>query len=286
MKRTRVAVVVLATTLCVLVAAAGRLSGTANVPRPIALEDIVAWKSVSVAEVSPDGRWLGYRLSPLDGDSEVVIRETAGTKEYRVAVGDTSDSGGAAGGPGPAQSAGQAIQFSTDSRWATVTVMPSKTEGARLRKQKKPIESSATLINLASGDRTEVPRVKRAGFSGETGMWIAMHRYPADAAAGGPPPAGPGGGSAGPGKDKPKGSDLILRELATESVLDIGNVSDFAFDRSGRWLALTIDTGDKVGNGLQLRDMQTGAVVAPPCMVPIKTYPTVVENGTVFIEVD
>ena len=28
----------------------------------------------------------------------------------------------------------------------------------------------------------------------------------------------------------------------------------------------------------------TGAVVQPPCMVPVKTYRTVVENGRVYIE--
>src|SRR5262249_2624393 len=32
-------------------------------------------------------------------------------------------------------------------------------------------------------------------------------------------------------------------------------------------------------------NIKTGAVVGPPCMVPIKTYPTVVEDGKVFIEV-
>ena len=31
-------------------------------------------------------------------------------------------------------------------------------------------------------------------------------------------------------------------------------------------------------------DIRTGAVVGPPCMVPIKTYPTIVEEGKVFIE--
>ena len=30
-------------------------------------------------------------------------------------------------------------------------------------------------------------------------------------------------------------------------------------------------------------NIKTGEVVAPPCMVPIKTYRTVVENGKVFI---
>jgi nitrite reductase/ring-hydroxylating ferredoxin subunit len=32
-------------------------------------------------------------------------------------------------------------------------------------------------------------------------------------------------------------------------------------------------------------NIRTGEVVSPPCMVPIKTYPTVVEDGKVFIEV-
>jgi biphenyl 2,3-dioxygenase ferredoxin component len=31
-------------------------------------------------------------------------------------------------------------------------------------------------------------------------------------------------------------------------------------------------------------NVRTGEVVAPPCMIPIKTYNTIVENGRVFIE--
>jgi nitrite reductase/ring-hydroxylating ferredoxin subunit len=33
-------------------------------------------------------------------------------------------------------------------------------------------------------------------------------------------------------------------------------------------------------------NIKTGEVVSPPCMIPVKTYPAVVEGGTVFIEVD
>lgn len=32
-------------------------------------------------------------------------------------------------------------------------------------------------------------------------------------------------------------------------------------------------------------NIKTGEVVSPPCMVPIKTYPAVVEDGKVFIEI-
>jgi nitrite reductase/ring-hydroxylating ferredoxin subunit len=33
-------------------------------------------------------------------------------------------------------------------------------------------------------------------------------------------------------------------------------------------------------------DIKTGAVVSPPCMIPVKTYPAVVENGRVLIETE
>ena len=33
-------------------------------------------------------------------------------------------------------------------------------------------------------------------------------------------------------------------------------------------------------------NIKTGEVVSPPCMVPVKTYPALVEDGKVFIEVD
>jgi biphenyl 2,3-dioxygenase ferredoxin component len=33
-------------------------------------------------------------------------------------------------------------------------------------------------------------------------------------------------------------------------------------------------------------NIKTGEVVAPPCMIPIKTYKTSVENGRVFIETE
>ena len=33
-------------------------------------------------------------------------------------------------------------------------------------------------------------------------------------------------------------------------------------------------------------DIKTGEIVSPPCMIPVKTYPTTVEAGTVFIDVD
>jgi len=32
-------------------------------------------------------------------------------------------------------------------------------------------------------------------------------------------------------------------------------------------------------------NIRTGEVVSPPCMVPVRTYPTVVEDGSIYIEI-
>jgi dipeptidyl aminopeptidase/acylaminoacyl peptidase len=227
MPRHKMTVILLVSVFLLMAGAADR--------RPIALEDILAWKAITAAELSPDGRWLGYRVSPVEGDSEVVIRETHGQQEYRHSVGEWSSP------------TGEAVEFSKDSGWALVTLAPSRSDAARLKKQKKPLENAVVLLELSSGATTEVASVKRAAFAGERAGWVALHRYPADAVG---------------GKEKPKGSDLLLRDLATGSVLTVGNVSEFAFDRSGRYLAWTVDTLDSAGNGLQLRDLETGVTTA------------------------
>jgi len=33
-------------------------------------------------------------------------------------------------------------------------------------------------------------------------------------------------------------------------------------------------------------DIRTGEVVAPPCIIPLKTYPAIVEDDAVFINID
>jgi len=216
-------------------------------PRPIQLEDIVAWKGLGASAISNDGKWIAYRVAPLQGDGDVVIRSTSSDTEYRVEAGE-------GGGP--------AALFSDDSAYAAVNIAPTHKEAAAAKRSKKPAQNGVTIVKLADGTKTEVEKVRRFAFSNATPGWIALHRYGADSAAGaqGGRAAGPGGPAAEPGDSRPRGSDLILRELSSGSDLGVGNVADFSFDKSGRWLAYTIDAADQAGNGLQLRDMTTGVV--------------------------
>jgi dipeptidyl aminopeptidase/acylaminoacyl peptidase len=238
-------------------------------PRPMELADVIAWRNIGAAAFSNDGKWIAYRLSPTEGDSEVFVKATDSDKAYKFPVGEMPSAGG---GPGPGEPGeggppSSSLSFSPDSTWVAFTVYPSRAESQRLRRQRRPAQAKMQALDLASGKDITIENIRRYSFSGERGGWLAIAKAPATAGGPGgtpaqaaPPGAGSGGG-AGAASDRPKGADLILRELATGRDLNIGNVAEFAFDKSGRYLALVIDAPDKAGNGLQLRDMETGVVM-------------------------
>ena len=227
--------------------------------RPIDFTDAAGWKAVNATALADRGDWFAYRLSPQEGDSSVVIRETKGIKEYKFAIGEIA-AGGAAGGPaGGFVGGGAALAISSDSKYAAFTMFPSHAEAAQLKKQKKPVQSKVGIVNLSTGEKLEVAKVRRFLFSGENGAWIALQKYGPDVPGGAPSgPAAAATGGAAPRDDRPKGADLLLRELATGQEINIGNVSEFAFDKHGRFFAWITDATDKSGNGVSLRNVADG----------------------------
>lgn len=256
--------------------------------RVIELADIIAWKSVGATAISNDGQWFAYRLAPGEGDAQVIVRRTAGDGEWKFDIGEPQTAQpGAEGVPGPGAAGGNAVsavQFSEDSKWAAFTTYPTRAEAQRSKRQRRPVESGVTVVNVATGSKRDYPRVRRFAFSGDASAWLALHRPAATDRSAGGGAAGTAGTSAGQGAaaangDAPKGSDLILYELATGNELNVGNVADFAFTRDGRLLAFTIDARDKVGNGLQLRDMNAGTVTVLDSGAATYERPTWTEKG-------
>ncbi|MHB8095007.1 MAG: alpha/beta hydrolase family protein [Candidatus Aminicenantales bacterium] len=202
-------------------------------PKPMGLQDILAWKSITFAAVSPDGAWFMHALSPGEGDSEIVIRKTREDKTYRFPIGESPRSLGETN-----------AAFSADSKWAAFLIYPDAREARKLRKDKKKITAKAAIVNLASGEKTEFENIGQFSFSGENPGWIALRKAAPEKKD----------------KDAGAGTDLILRDLASGRDLNIGNVAEFAFDKSGRWLAWIVDAQGQSGNGIQVRNMATGAV--------------------------
>ncbi|TAK19342.1 MAG: S9 family peptidase [Acidobacteria bacterium] len=229
----------------------------ADVPkRPLDIEDVIAYRGLGQTLLSGDGQWLAYRMSPTQGDSEVIIRSTSSDKEIKLPVGE---------------GAGGTMLFSEDSKWFAASTAATKRDADAARRASRPAaQAGMTLVNLASSEKKDIAKIRRFTFSGDAGGWIALHRFGADAAAapgpgGAPGRAGAPGGAPGAGRGtagdtRPKGTDLVLHELATGVEINVGNVSEFAFNKSGKTLALVIDAADQAGNGVQLRDMATGVV--------------------------
>jgi dipeptidyl aminopeptidase/acylaminoacyl peptidase len=249
----------------------------AQTQKPMQLADILAWKRITSPAVSHNGEWFAYRLAPAEGDAEVVIRNLKTGKEQRFPIGDPGAAAPAPDATAPPAAApiaiGSAVSISADSKWVAFSAYPTTKESKRLKKDRRPIQSKAVLVELATAKKTEFDKVRNFSFSGERASAIVLHRYPAD--AGGPPAAaaaaaagagggaGGGAGAAGGGAaaDRPTGTDVLIYELATGAEMNLGNVASFSFDKQGDWMAMIIDARDKAGNGILLRNMATGAIL-------------------------
>ncbi len=236
-------------------------------PRPLTVPDIVAWKRIQAPSVSHNGEWFAYRLAPAEGNAEVVVRNILSGQEQRFPIGDPTAAAPAtaAAAPGPAAALGAGggdPLLSADGHWAVFHSYPTTQQAKRLKRDRRPIQTKAVLVELATGKKTEFDKVRRFAFNGEKSTCLVLQRYGAtEGAGGGAGPATPVGAAAnGAVADRPTGSDLLLYELATGNELNVGNVSDFAFDKKGDWFAYLIDATDKAGNGIELRNMITGVV--------------------------
>jgi dipeptidyl aminopeptidase/acylaminoacyl peptidase len=223
----------------------------ADGPRALSLADVMAWKRIQTPVVSNDGQWFAYRVTPAEGDAEVVVRNLKDGKEQHFPAGDSVAAGGQTG-----------LTLSENSRWVAFNTSPTTKEAKAQKKAKKQIPVKVTLVELATGKKVEFEKIRRFAFSGEAAGVLALHRSPATPAPGAPPAAAapPADASeAAPANDRPSGTDLLLYDLESGREMSVGNVSEFAFDKKGNRLAWLVDATDKEGNGIELREMSTGA---------------------------
>ncbi|MFZ6801126.1 S9 family peptidase [Undibacterium sp. Di24W] len=212
-----------------------------SVPRAVEIADMAAWKGISAAAISANGQWGAWRISESEGDANVVVKSLNGKEEYSFPAG---------------QGAGS-LEFSDDGLWLAFTAHMNKKEQDAAKKAKKPVQTKVTLVDLKTGKATTVDKVRKFAFANQRGGWIAMHKAMADSAApAAPAPAVPG---VPPVPAKPKGSDLLLKNLKTGVSLNLGNVSEFEFDHQGRFLAYLVDATDKAGNAVVVQTLDSGA---------------------------
>ncbi len=191
----------------------------------LTFDDYSSWNRISRANISPNGVWVAYGLTPNGGDDTLFIKNLETDTVYKVEFADNP-------------------QFSDDNQWAIYTLSPSKKEAKKLRDARKEVTNKTVLLHLESGKKQVFDRINRAQFT-NNGHHLAIHRKKhAD------------------DKSTHSGSDLILKDLKNNRLLNLGNVSDFAFNQSGSWLAYLVDADQRVGNGLYGVDLASYQIQA------------------------
>ena len=92
--------VALASAVILVLSQAASFRAAGPEKRPIELADIMAWKGIDSPTLSEDGAWFAYRLTPGEGDGDVIFRETKGEKHFQFSIGEQPESAGARGGGG------------------------------------------------------------------------------------------------------------------------------------------------------------------------------------------
>lgn len=205
---------------------------------PLTWKDVGAWKAIPAfggTQLSPDGTWFAYVLSPNEGDAELIIRKTSDTTKIKYPLGASTFFN---------------MSFSDDSKWIAFKVYPKDKDKKAAAKTPaaKPLAEKVFLVNLSNKKKTEFDRVRTFAFNGEQSSVLALHLTPTT-------PPGP------PNVDAAKGSDLLLYDLASGKTQNLGNIAEYSFNKKGDWLALTVDAAEKAGNGLWLRNMTNNVVM-------------------------
>src|ERR1035438_8818237 len=135
---------------------------------PMTLADILAWKRIQTPVVTADGAYFAYRLTPAEGNAEVVVRNLKTGKEDRYPAGDRVAStppppAGAppARGGAAAAGAGGGPTFSEDGKWVAFTAYPLTRDAKRMRIARRPIQTKVVLIELATGKKVEFEKTRR-----------------------------------------------------------------------------------------------------------------------------
>jgi dienelactone hydrolase len=214
-------------------------STCAQTKSPVQPADYGQWESLAVPRefggFSPDGKWLAYGISRSNRENELRVTNIADGTTKTAAFGTQ-------------------VAFSSDSRWVAYAIGYSEAQEEKMKKDKKPVQRKLGLLNLSTGEQIVVDSIESFAFS-PTGAYLAMRKYA--------PEKKDAPDAAANMDDDTPGATLILRQLSSGHDTSFGNVSEFAWQdlpKRGTFLAMTINSEDKTGNGVQLFNSENASV--------------------------
>jgi dipeptidyl aminopeptidase/acylaminoacyl peptidase len=192
---------------------------------PVPEEDYGKWESLGQVALSPDGTWLAATISRVDLDPELRIRPVADPDSVIVVP----------NGGGP--------EFTDDGRYLLYRITAGEDEREALRSRSEPARNVMGILDLATGEQSEVPAVASYGASPD-GRFVVMRQYAPD------------------GDRDARGVDIVVHEFATGVRVPFGSVAEYAWQDDANRLALLIDAEGMTGNGVMLWDAESGRIRA------------------------
>jgi hypothetical protein len=198
--------------------------------RPITWQDIPNWRSISQNsfQMSSNGKWMVYAMMPVEGDGEVIVQKNEDPQTKKsFPIGSTTF---------------PSISFSENGRWLAFKQYPKESEKkANSKNGGKGLKEKVILLDLDNDfKQTVFENVNSFSFNGENSTLLGLN-------------LGNGGASG-----DAKGSDFLLVHLDSDKKRNIGNVLEFAFNKTGDYLAYSIDAANQSGNGVYLLELESG----------------------------
>ncbi|MFB6232485.1 MAG: alpha/beta hydrolase family protein [Salinibacter sp.] len=195
--------------------------------QPLTHDAYDRWEEVEDKSLSDDGRWALYVTRPPKGNSELRVKHLESEQAHTVPRGEQA-------------------QFAAGSQFVAFLVAPphDSTRQAKLNDvppPKRP-KDDLGLLNLSSGEITELDRVQSYKLPDEGPGWIAYHREPPR------PDSTSSGDGSKEENDEADGAPLVLRHLDSGREWTYENVTDYAFAENGQLLAYvaTDSTGGSI----------------------------------------
>ncbi|MXV96093.1 MAG: prolyl oligopeptidase family serine peptidase, partial [Gemmatimonadetes bacterium] len=255
MRHARVRTTAVTLSLALLAAASSALAQQ----RALDHEDVLHWNTIGSPSLSPDGAWLVFVVTAMEGDPVLTIRA-------------------AREGAEPMTFRGTDPRFTSDSRFVVYEVPPVEAVVDSLRREGKrgdalpkdtlAFAEVAALLDGGAGPRI-VDAVESFRVAGD-GSWVAykpVEEEDEDATEEAEPEEEEEEGDEaedGDEKDKEEGSTLVLLSLRTGDETRYDKVTDYFFAEEAPVLAFATSTSDGSGDGayvVALSDMTRHAVI-------------------------
>lgn len=216
--------------------------------RSLTHADYDGWESLSSEKITKNGQFVGYQISPQDGDGRLEVFPFK-TPAQKVII-----------------PRGTSFSFTPDDQFAVGKITAQKDSVRVLKLKKKKADDmpkdSLFILNLATQKVEKLARVKSFAIPTEKGSWIAIHfekelpkkDAPKDSTATQPDSTAK--------VEKPKktdGTKLTVRSLDGTKSWDFDRVKSYSFAPNGDYLQYTLAEEEKEDNAaVYLLDLSSG----------------------------